>query len=284
MDKVFSSELRYRLVFDNVKGFSIGFNMILVPASVSTLGKAEPDGVNLKVTKDSETKLYKRSVVNNAAYDYYERCSPGDLNLLPPPGGLRIWLFHKLQSSSTMMLHHGAVLDMEIVSSFLGDFAPLVKIFVPDITIGVKGKDDFASIYSEVCHELAHASHFRKVGTDYWNNYLMYVLGSYITTGGMTYGDGTGTNAGHCEVGEMWAYYLQSKLFKERYGGNFPSFGTGWWFYPQIFRFLDERGLGQSDIFSVLETNVDSKDALKQALMLKYPEKQDMIGQVFSRY
>lgn len=284
MDKVFSSDLRYRIVFDNVKGFSIGFNMILVPASVSTLGKASPDGVNLKVTKDSESKLFKRSVVNNAAYEYYERCSPEDLNLLAPPPGLRIWLFHRLQSSSTMMLHHGAVLDMDIVSSFLGDFAPLVKLFVPDVTIGVKGRDDYSSIYSEVCHELAHASHFRKVGTEYWNNYLLYVLGSYVTTGGMTYGDGSGVNAGYCEVGEMWAYHLSSRMWHDRYGGTYPSFGTSFWFYPQILRYVEEKGFENWEIFSLLEPDVISRDDLKRALMAYSPEKADLIELIFNRF
>lgn len=65
----------------------------------------------------------------------------------------------------------------------------------------------------------------------------------------MTYGDGAGDGAGYCEIGEMWAYYLESKMYKERYGGSFPTFGTSYWFYPQIFRFLDERGLSQSKIF-----------------------------------
>ena len=284
MDKAFSSQLRYRLVFENEKGFSIGFNMILVPASVSTLGKASPEGVNVTVTRDSETKLFKRCTVNNAAYDYYERCSPEDLNILPPPSDLRIWLFHKLQSSSSMMLHHGAILDTDVVSSFLGDFAPLVKVFVPDITIGVKGKDDYSSIYSEVCHELAHASHFRNVGTAYWNTYLLYVLGSYIASGGMTYGDGTGTNSGYCEVGEMWAYHMSSKMWHERYGGTYPSFGTTFWFHPQILRYVEEMGISTWEIFSQLRSSVTSRDALKRALMASSPDKADRIELIFNRY
>ena len=82
----------------------------------------------------------------------------------------------------------------------------------------------------------------------------------------------------------MWAYYLESKLHKQRYGGPFPEIGTGWWFYPQIFRFMDERGLAQGEIFSVLEEDVDSRLALKNALLLKYPDSREMIDQVFSRY
>ena len=284
MDKKFSANLQYRLVFENVKGFSIGFNMILVPASTSTLGKTSPDGVDITVTKDSESKLFKRCVVNNAAYDYYSRCGKDDLNLSLPPKDLRIWIFHKHKSSSTMMMHHGAVLDMSVVSSFLGDFAPLLQIFLPDVTIGVKGKDDYSSIFSEVCHELAHASHFTKVGTEYWNRYILYVLGSYISSAGMTYGDGNGTNAGYCEVGEMWAYHLSSKMWHERYGGDYPSFGTSFWFYPQILRYVEEKGFKSWEIFNLLDAKITSKDALKRALMVYRPDKSDQIEMIFNRY
>ena len=55
MDKKYSSDLRYRLVFENEKGFSIGFNLVLVPASVSTLGKTDPSGVNMTVTMQHMT-------------------------------------------------------------------------------------------------------------------------------------------------------------------------------------------------------------------------------------
>ena len=284
MPKKFSAKLRYRLVFKNEKGFSIGFNMILVPASTSTLGKASPDGVNITVTKESESKLFKRCAVNNAAYDYYSRCSTEDLGLSLPPKDLRIWLFHKLQSSSSLMMHHGAVLDMSVVSSFLGDFAPLIQIFLPDLTIGMKGRDDYASIYSEVCHELAHASHFSNVGTDYWNRYILYVLGSYVSSGGMTYGDGSGVNSGYCEVGEMWAYYLSSKMWHDRYGGDYPSFGTSFWFYPQILRYVEEKGVECREIFSLLMSGVASADALKRALISSFPDQADAIELIFNRY
>ena len=73
-------------------------------------------------------------------------------------------------------------------------------------------------------------------------------------------------------------------MYKDRYGGSIPSFGTSYWFYPQIFRYLDERGLGRSDIFSVLVGNVVSKEDLKTALIRHYPQKRTVIEQVFSRY
>jgi hypothetical protein len=100
----------------------------------------------------------------------------------------------------------------------------------------------------------------------------------------MTYGDGSGKTAGYCEIGEMWAYYLESKMYKERYGGSFPSFGTSYWFYPQIFRYLDERGLSCADIGSVLGPDVTSRMELKSALVASFPGKRTVIEQVFGRY
>ena len=160
----------------------------------------------------------------------------------------------------------------------------MIEYFLPDVTIGTKDSGSYKEIYSDTCHELAHVSHFAQVGTDYWDAYIKYIIESYVTSGGELYGSGAGAGSGHCEVSEMWAYYLESKLFKSRYGGSVPALGTSWWFYPQIFRFLDERGLDQKDIFSVLDENVDSRDDLKNALLLKYSSRRDMIDQVFSRY
>lgn len=284
MQKSYSSDLRYRLVFQNEKGFSIGFNLILVPASVSTLGKTGPEGVNMTVTEESEEKLFKRCAVNNAAYDYFTRCSTEDLNITPPPSDLRIWTFNSFDASSAVMLHHGAVVDSDLINSFLGQSSSLLKFFLPDITIGAKNLHDYDRIYSTVCHELSHASHFNKTGTDYWNNYITYIIESFVSTGAMTYGDGNGTRAGYCEIGEMWAYYMESLLYKERYGGNFPTFGTSYWFYPQIFRSLDERGLACSRILAVLDNSVKSRTELKAALIASYPSSRASIEQVFSRY
>lgn len=284
MKKKYSSKLRYRLVFKNEKGFSIGFNLVLLPASVSTLGKSGPEGINMTVTAESEDKLFRRCVVNNAAYDYYSRCSSDDLDISLPPSDLRIWIFHNMEACSAVMLHHGSVLKNELIKSFLGGFAPLVEFFLPDITLGLDAKDEYRRIYSTTCHELAHASHFSKVGTVFWDEYIKYIISSYVRTGGMTYGDGTTEGAGYCEVGEMWGYYLESKMYKDRYGGTFPSFGTSYWFKPQIFRYLDERGIGCSSIFDVLDGTVTSRSELKNALLLSNTSKRDVIEQVFSRY
>ena len=283
MSKNYSSDLRYRLVFENEKGFSIGFNMVLVPASVSTLGTAGPEGINMTITKESEDKLFRRCVVNNAAYDFYTRCAVNDLNITPPPSDLCIWLFHSLEPGSAVMLHHGAFLQNELLKSFLGSYSSIIEYFAPDITLGMAGKEEYRTIYSTAVHELAHASHFAKAGVDFWNKYIEYIINSYVKTGD-AYGEGLSKDAGYCEVGEMWAYYLESRVYKDRYGGAFPTFGTSFWFYPQIFRYLDERGITPSNIFSVLDASVSSRATLKDALLQAYPNKRSTIEQVFNRY
>ncbi|MBP3661904.1 MAG: hypothetical protein J6J25_02230 [Bacteroidales bacterium] len=284
MSKKYNSDIRYRLIFKNKEGFSIGFNLILVPASVSTLGKASASGINMTVTKNSEDKLFKRCAANNAAYDYLKRCSASDLDITPPPAKLRLWLFHNLNVSSAVMMHHNTGLNKGLIRAFLGEYATLIKIFLPDLTIGVKDADDYRDIYSTTCHELAHASHFAEVETDYWDEYIHYIIESFITSGGMTYGDGTGSKAGYCEVGEMWAYYLESLIYKERYGGNFPSFGNSYWFKPEIFRYLDDRGFSCGEIFSVLDEEVTSRKALERALIAEFPTRRSHIEQAFDKY
>lgn len=284
MGRHFSSNVRYRILFKNEKKFSIGVNLILVPASVSTLGTGSPEGVDFTVTQESDRKLFTRCTVNNAIYDYITRCGADDMDIKTPPTDLRIWIFQKLSSSSTLMLHHGAVLDAVLLGQYLEVYKDLAKIFSPDVTIGVKGYDTYGDIYRATVHEMAHCSHYSSVGNNYWNHFIKYIIVSYIASGGQTYGAGTGSDAGYCEVGESWAYFMESIISMERYGGPMPSYGTSYWFYPQIFRYLEERGLTRAMLFRALTAETVSKEALHAKLVDLYPEYTSSIDQVFSRY
>lgn len=284
MSKKFNAELKYRMIFENKKNFSIGFNLVLVPASVSALGKAPAAGLTMTVTKDSPEKLYKRCAVNNAIYDYIQRCSRSDLNIDAPPAGLRVWLFHNSKSSSAVMLRQGAVVDNTIFKTFLGEYSGLIKMFLPDITLGVKDADDYRQIYDLTVHELAHASHFSRVGVNYWDKYIQYMCKSFFKSGGKNYGDGKTAGAGYCEVAEMWAYYMQSLMYKGRYGGDFPTAGNSYWFKPDILRYLHKNGLSCSDMFLAMDASVDSRSDLEKALLAKFPSKKSKITQAFDKY
>ena len=282
MTKKFSANLNYRIVFDNKADFSIGLNLVLVPASVSNLGKAAPSGLSVTINKDSGDVLFKRCVVNNAVYDYIKRCSASDLNLTPPPAGLRIWILHNLKYSGAVMMHQGALLDNNLFKTFLGEYAGLIRIFLPDLAIGLKSDNDYRDIYATTCHELAHSSHFAKVKVDYWNTYLKYRIKALVS--GLSYGDGKGTGAGNCEVAEMWAYYMESLMYKGRYGGDFPSYGNGYWFKPEILRYLHKNGFSCNNIFSVLNSDVDSKDDFEKELISKFSSRRTKIVQAFDKY
>jgi hypothetical protein len=283
MTKKFSGTPRYRLVFQNEKDFNIGFNFLLVPASVSTLGKGESCGIDLHVTQSSEGALFRRCVVNNAAYDYYSRCTEDDLDITPPPGDLRIWIFPDLKDSSASMLHHGAFINHTLIQTYVGVYLPLVKIFLPDITIGTKERT-YSEIYEATIHELAHASHFAQVGVDFWTPYVDYVIQSFITEGAKAYGSGNDDKARYCEIGEMWGFFMQATLKKDRYGGTVKQFGNSYWFKPDIFTYLYERGISRGDLFRALTSEVTSIDDLKEQLITLLPDRETVIRQTFQHY
>ena len=282
MSKKFTADLNYRLVFDNEKDFSIGLNLVLVPASVSSLGKNSPVGMNMTINKNSGDVLFKRCVVNNAVYDYILRCSNNDLNISLPPSGLRIWIMHNLKYSGAVMMHQGAVLDSDLFKRFLGEYAGLIKVFLPDLVVGLGGENEYRDIYATTCHELAHSSHFSRVKTAYWNAYLKYRVKALVS--GKEYGDGKTTDAGYCEVAEMWAYYIESLMYKDRYGGDFPAFGNGHWFKPDILRYMHKNGFTCGEIFAVLDSDVDSKDDFEKELIYLYPSRKSKIVLAFDKY
>ena len=283
MRKSYSSKVRYRLVFKNKKGFAIGFNLLLVPASVSTLGKSSPSGMDVTIDSDSERKLFTRAVVNNAGYDYYEGCADKEVSIKTPPTNLRLWLFQKLGASSAPMLQHGAFIDNSIIGDYLGEYTLLLKLFLPDVTLGLKGLTAYDEVYASAVHEMAHASHFMQVGKDYWDKYIGFILKSFVTSGFVTYGAGTEDNHGYCEVGEMWAYYMQTQMYRDRYGTD-KVFGTSFWFHPEIFLTIDAKGIDRYNIFNALTSDITDRDILQKKLVNLNPKNKSAINQAFGIY
>ena len=284
MEKGFTSDPRYRIEFTNRKGFSQGINLIMVKGSVSTLGKHSPRGYSTCITKNSESKLWRRAVINNAVFDYYESCASNGVKIATPPANLRIWSCSLMEGSAAPMLQQGPVLDLDLVQGVLGDYAPIIKLFLPDVVLGLKNKESYAEIYRNVTHEIAHASHYMRVGATYWDNVIKHIVMSYVTSGGITYGIGNEEYAGYCEVTEMWAYYIENILYRERYRPTSKTYGSNYWFSPEIFLYLDERGMNRFKLFVALTSDVYSRDALKSRLLSLYPESKSMINEAFNKY
>lgn len=284
MTQSFAGKPRYRLMFKNSAGFNIGFNLLLVPASVSTLGNGEPTGMDVQVGEDSDRKLFSRCVVNNAGYDYIHRCRATSPSIKTPPSNLRLWLFQGLDVSCPGMLQQGAIIDNGRIGQLLGVYSILLKIFLPDLMIGLKGKNSYADIYAEASHAFAHASHFMLAGKEYWDHYVGFLVKSFVTSGFTVYGTGAEEDHGYCEVGEMWAYFFQTVLYRERYGDkNVPKFGDSKWFRPEILLQLEEKGLDANRIFQVLGSDVTDRDMLQKKLTSYYPEYKGAINAAFAR-
>ena len=283
ISKSFSSKPRYRIVFKNKKGFGIGLNTILFPASYSGLGRHSASGVSRTVSSKSNRNLYCRCVVNNAVYDYFNSCKEDGQSMAQPPANLRLWIFQTLAESSTLMIQQGVFVDNTFIGDFLGEYTGLFKKFMPDITIGVRNKTDYASIYDTVIHECAHASHFKKVGKAWWEKLIAYMVNSWIDSGEL-YGLGTEKNSGYCDVAESWAYYVETKLHGNRYPDDRQIFGTSWWFSPQIFYYLDERGLTRFKICEALTKDVTDRAGLEEELIKRYPDFGTTIQVAFNRY
>ena len=284
MTRKFNSKVRYRIVYKNSKGFAIGVNLLLIPASISSLGSDVPTGKSIVIDRNSEKKLFCRSVVNNAAFDYYESCDEGnDSRIKLPPANLRIWLFQHMGWSCTPMLQQGAVVDDSKLSDMLGEYTALLKMFLPDVTIGLKKVKDYSLMYAQTLHELSHASHYMQTGSSFWDKYIDYVVTSFVTSGFVTYGVGTEKNHGYCQIGEMWAYFNEMELVRRRYDEEYLN-GTGFWFSPQIFLYMSDRGLGRARIFNALTSDITDIATLQKKLVSLYPENKSLINQAFARY
>ena len=101
----------------------------------------------------------------------------------------------------------------------------VLKQFPPDVTYNYSqnhlyytNSDRISEIFY---HELAHASHYRKVGSSYWTPYISYILQN------KGYGEPKATGSGRIAISEAWAYFCGERFAHLRYGNNF-SIGETW--------------------------------------------------------
>jgi hypothetical protein len=181
------------------------------------------------------------------------------------------------------MLHHGAFMNQTLIAAYLKEYLPLVKLFLPDVTIGTK-EMTYSQIYEGVVHELAHASHYAQVGNDFWTPFVNFILLSFVKDNRTDYGSEDEAGSNYCELGEMWGYFMQETLKKDRYGGTVRQFGNSFWFKPDIFTYLYERGISRGEIFRALKAEVTTIEDLKEELIAQLPDRESIITQTFQHY
>lgn len=259
-----SSKVKYRIVFENERGFALGFNFILVPASVSSLGKQSSEGIDMNFTFGNDRTTWRRCIVNNVLYEYFDMCGDGTSGILPPPSGLRLWMMDSMTDDYTLMLHHGAVWDDSFISEKFPKVMSILKSFLPDVLLGTGDCDSAFDLYREVYHEAAHASHYAVVGNTYWNQYALATAINGVTGKGL-YGTGGRSSDGYIGLTEMWAYYYGSYLFDKRYRMGLTP-GEEYWFKPQMLRALEDAGLSPEEIFALFDGETVSLEKLGERI------------------
>lgn len=286
--KSYSTDLRYRLMFKNKKGFSQGINFVVVPASVSTLGTHPASGCSVTIDTSSDYNLFSRCVVNNAGYDYYTASeeSGGDIPL--PPKDLRIWDLPLLTGSFNVMMHHGVLLEtFAPLAAVMAEFAIIAKIIQPDVYLGLDFCNTYNEAYARALRVFAQAGHFGKVGKEWWHEYIVNAAGDlFMKTFAFLLGaigtDNAGTGS-HVEVVHLYSNYCQTVLYRRHYTGSTELFGDSP-YSPQLLLYLDERGLGLEKIAPLFTADVTSKDVLKRKMLSYYPQFKTVIMEAFARY
>lgn len=295
----------YAIVYDNIKNFTIWGNWGPLAAANHNMGWHSQSGYSEDIGAHWDS--WDWAVINNAAYDYYEMCRTTGISA--PPSGLRIWSFRNGTNNLAPMIRRipvGQILTQNNWATYLvfglcnppadpfslGTLDIALKRIQPDVVIGTKNlsTSGYRFVYETVNHELSHASHFSKAGYIYWSKYISHIIAK---TG---YGiDGSGTNAGICEVGEMWGYAMGHIQEHEAYqiptDVPYPqryrlTVGQdGGWIEPDPIWALITRGvLTKRQVFDCLTSDVDTVAKLINKLCVgKTTAVADMIRTAFEQ-
>ncbi len=224
VDNTFRRDVNYEVVFKNSRGFKIWPSIISVTSGRYSGGKHSSAGHS--ITFFTNSKGWRFSTVNNATVNYFNYCN--QFGVGTPHSNLRIVAQDATGSSSAPMLRRvwgliGFTTNSQLVT-FLSKANGLTitankiwilaKLILPDVIIKAAPSQGTARVFEVTFHELAHASHFKQVGSGYWIKYINYI----ITYG--AYGDGHGMNNGVVAVGEMWGYYYGYFLTLQHFGNN----------------------------------------------------------------
>ena len=288
MSRSYSSDLRYRLMFKNVKGFSQGINNLLLAASVSTLGTHPAEGCNVTIDNYSDYYQFIRCVVNNAGYDYCKACEKSAGSIPPLPKDLRIWDLPLMDGSFNVMMHHGVLLEtFEPLHAVLGEFVIIARLAQADAYLGLEGCGSYNDAYERGMLIFAQAGHFSRVGRDWWYEYVLSALGSKVfetfaqLLGDVSEGVDVGTQA---EVVNAYSNYCRTVMYRRNYPGSQAVFESGDSGAAQMLMYLDERGLGLESLAPLFSTDVVDMDILQQKMLSYYPQYKTAIIEAFAKY
>ena len=271
-DKHFSiKNMRYHIKFQTEDSIIINNLMFDVDAASKNLGKHPKSGYSEDFKSDT-SKVWMWATVNNAVQIFKKQLCP-KFDIPTPNIKLHIFASKKQNKNNwegcTPMARHMSIkfanwqafcihcLGFSVEKWIADAIAPDMTIFHNTAT---------QKIYSNVFHEMSHVCHYMKVGKDYWQPYVKFILTHY------GYGQKTDNNSGYVGVGEMWGYYFGNYVcdyayFNKRFSWN-PQED---WFKPGIMEYLQtDIPLHTRQIYNVLTPDVTSHELLKQELLKTY--------------
>lgn len=162
------------------------------------------------------------ATVNNALHEFYDYAATDGINA--PPAGLDIYVgrnhrYGYALMSSQSLISQAVFIVLVQTSYFIGPFGPLVALigasavqaYLPDIHIGIHHSHSDRLKWLAY-HEIAHGSHWTKVGKEYWND----VVNAEVIAGG--HGSSGSNNAGLIALVESWAEHIGTTYVDKTYG------------------------------------------------------------------
>ena len=279
VNRGFRGNVRISVVFKNKMGFKIWPSMVSVSSS-RYARNANKYGTDFIFSTNSVG--WRWATVHNATIKYFDYCT--QFGVTKPHSNLRIAVQPTRgdNSGTTPMLRKtwgwiGLKTHSNFIT-FLGKYSPIslipnalwlvLRLSLPDIIIFLTDSQKTEKIYKLTFHELAHASHFKSVGSGYWVKYINYII-SYGKSDN-TNGDGTGKNSEVCGIGEMWGYYFASVCMDQ----EFPEPNTNHspldhldpkedWYNPGFLYDVDTiPDITTAEIFSCLKSKTQTFDQL----------------------
>ncbi|MCL6274046.1 hypothetical protein M3P19_08495 [Muricauda sp. 2012CJ35-5] len=231
VNRRYRRNVRYTVIFKNNRGFKIWPSVVSVSAARFRAGSRSKFGHDFNFRTNSAG--WRWATVNNATRRYLDYCT--QFGIGRPHRNLRIVALGGSGASSAPMLRrvwglYGFTTRSKVVT-FLAKanklnmsanvVAHMLKFIQPDLIIRANANRGTDGVFSVTFHELAHASHFKKVGSRYWIKYINYII-SYgtLSKAKRPYGDGRGKNFGLCALGEAWAYHCGYTLILEEFGND----------------------------------------------------------------
>nr|WP_298868851.1 hypothetical protein [uncultured Allomuricauda sp.] len=267
--------VRYTVVFKNTLGFKVWRSVVSISSARYRAGQHGNGGHNINLYTNNSA--WSWATVNNATVKYLNYCTKFGVG--KPHSNLRIVALGGTGPSAAPMLRrvwgvYGFTSKSKVknflakangISLSLNTLAHMLKFIQPDLIIRAGASKGTDGVFSVTFHELAHASHFKKVGSGYWIKYINYI----ITYG--AYGNGKGRNAEYCGVGEMWGNYIEWLFLDNEFPSkNYPSNKNEDWYNPGFMLDVDNiKDITTMEIFSCLTSTTNSFNKLVSQLKTK---------------